>query len=53
VAILKDLAAVALEAGNSVEVIQEHYNKVATHTEAERFFAIRPKSHFHTVKITA
>ena len=53
VAILKDLAAVALEAGNSVEVIKEHYNKVATPTEAERYFAIRPKSPFHNEKNVA
>jgi hypothetical protein len=46
------LAAVALEAGNSVEVIMEHSNKVATHSEAEKFFAIRPKSPFHIVKNT-
>lgn len=44
VPILKDLPAVALEAGNSVEVIQEHYNKVSTEKEAKRYFSINPPS---------
>lgn len=44
VPILKDLPAVALEAGNSEEVIQEHYNKVSTEKEAKRYFSINPPS---------
>jgi integrase len=44
VPILKDLPAVALEAGNSVEVIQEHYNKVSTEKDAKRYFSINPPS---------
>jgi integrase len=44
VPILKDLPAVALEAGNSVEVILEHYNKVSTEKEAKRYFSINPPS---------
>jgi hypothetical protein len=44
VAVVKDLAQVAFEAGNSVEVIQRHYNKRATEAEAKRFFSLTPKA---------
>ena len=44
VAVVKDLAQVAFEAGNSIEIIQRHYNKRATETEAKAFFALTPKA---------
>ena len=43
-AIVKDFPQVAMEAGNSVEIIQRHYNKRATEAEAKKFFALRPKA---------
>ena len=47
-AIVKDFPQVAMEAGNSVEIIQRHYNKRATEKEAKTFFALTP-----TVKETS
>ena len=44
VRIIKDLPEVALEAGNSVDVIKEHYLKVVDEKEAKRYFAITPPS---------
>jgi len=41
-AIVKDFPQVAMEAGNSVEIIQRHYNKRATEAEAKTFFALIP-----------
>jgi integrase len=43
-AIVKDFPQVAMEAGNSVEIIQRHYNKRATPAEAKAFFALAPNS---------
>jgi integrase len=43
-AIVKDFPQVAMEAGNSVEIIQRHYNKRATEKEAKTFFGLTPKS---------
>ena len=42
-AIVKDFPQVAMEAGNSVEIIQRHYNKRATEKEAKTFFALVPE----------
>ena len=39
---MKDFPQVAMEAGNSVEIIQRHYNKRATEKEAKTFFALVP-----------
>jgi len=41
-AIVKDFPQVAMEAGNSVEIIQRHYNKRATEKEASVFFGLKP-----------
>jgi len=41
-AIVKDLPRIAMEAGNSVETIQRHYNKRATETEPKTLFALVP-----------
>ena len=41
-AIVKDFPQVAMEAGNSIEIIQRHYNKRATAKEAKTFFALTP-----------
>lgn len=41
-AVLKNAAEVALEAGNSPRMIFEHYRELATTREAEDWFAIRP-----------
>lgn len=43
-AVVKDLPQVALEAGNSVEIIQRHYNKRVTEKEAKAFFGLTPES---------
>jgi hypothetical protein len=41
-AILHDTARVALEAGNSPEVIFAHYRELVTPEEAEAWFNVRP-----------
>lgn len=41
-AILKNAAEVALEAGNSPRMIFEHYRELATAGQAEEWFALRP-----------
>ena len=43
-AVVKDLPQVALEAGNSVVIIQRHYNKRVTEKEAKSFFGVTPDS---------
>jgi len=40
---VKDFPQVAMEAGNSIEVIQSHYNKRATEKVAKTFFALIPQ----------
>ena len=42
VAVLKDVPAVALECGNSPQVIFSNYRALATDTEAKAWFAILP-----------
>lgn len=50
-AVLKNAAEVALEAGNSPRMIFEHYRELATGAEAERWFAERPdKARLETLK---
>ncbi|HEU5124975.1 MAG TPA: site-specific integrase [Verrucomicrobiae bacterium] len=44
VAILKDVPAVALECGNSPQIIFSNYRALATDTEAKAWFSIRPPS---------
>ncbi len=41
-AVLKNAAQVALEAGNSPRMIFEHYRELATEAEANAWFAVRP-----------
>ncbi len=41
-AIVKDAAAVALEAGNSPDIIFKHYRELVTEDEAGEWFSIRP-----------
>jgi site-specific recombinase XerD len=42
VAAYKDLPRTAYEAGNSVEVIKRHYDRLASEATAKRFWALRP-----------
>jgi integrase len=52
-AIVKDFPQVAMEAGNSVEIIQRHYNKRATEAEAKTFFALSSKAPKNIISIAA
>jgi integrase len=45
VAALKDVARVSLEAGNSPNMIFQHYRELVTENEAARWFAIQPNVH--------
>ena len=42
VALTKDIAAVALEAGNSPKMIFAHYRELCTEAEAREWFSILP-----------
>ena len=46
VAVLKDVAAVALEAGNSLQVIFSNYRALATEAEGKQWFAVAPKAFY-------
>ena len=41
-AVLKNAAEVALEAGNSLQMIFQHYRELATEAEGNAWFAVRP-----------
>ena len=43
-ATLKNAAQVAYEAGNSIEVIQAHYDKVCTESEGKAWFNLMPET---------
>jgi len=43
-ATLKDAPRVSYEAGNSVRIIQRHYDKVVTESQGKAWFAITPKT---------
>jgi hypothetical protein len=50
----KDIAAVALEAGNSARMVFAHYRELCTETEAAEWFGILPASEAtHVVRMTA
>ena len=54
VAKTKDIAAVALEAGNSARMIFAHYRELCTETEAAEWFGILPASEArNVVRMTA
>ena len=56
VAVLKDVPAVALECGNSPQVIFSNYRALATDVEAKEWFAIlppKPNATLPNVTITA
>lgn len=40
---IRDIARVADECGNSVQVVNKHYRQLVTGEDAERFFALRPE----------
>jgi hypothetical protein len=44
VAAMKNIAEVSLEAGNSPQMIFQHYREVVDGDEAKKWFAIKPKS---------
>lgn len=53
-AVLKNAAEVALEAGNSPRMIFEHYRELATEGEAKEWFAVQPdKGRLETLKSEA
>lgn len=53
VATIQNFPQVAYEAGNSVEVIKNHYNKAVTPTDAKRFFSIKPSLPENVVSFAA
>ncbi len=54
VAITKDMAAVALEAGNSPKMIFAHYRELCTESEAAEWFSIRPpKGEANVIRLSA
>jgi len=50
-ATLKDAPRVSYEAGNSVRVIQRHYDKVVTESQGREWFATMPKTPANIVQI--
>ena len=54
VALTKDIAAVALEAGNSPKMIFAHYRELCTEAEAAEWFSIRPpKGEANVIRLSA
>ena len=51
-ATLKDAPRVSYEAGNSVRIIQRHYDKVVTESQGKAWFSIMPKGAGNVVPIT-
>ena len=51
-ATLKDAPRVSYEAGNSIRIIQRHYDKVVTESQGMAWFAIRPETNANVVSIT-
>ena len=49
----KNAAQVALEAGNSPQMIFQHYRQLVTEAEATRWFAIRPKAPANVVPLAS
>ena len=50
---VKNIAQVALEAGNSPAMIREHYMELVTEAEANRWFAIEPQTPANVVALPA
>ena len=50
---VKNIAQVALEAGNSPAMIREHYMELVTEAEANRWFAIEPQTPGNVVALPA
>ena len=47
----RDVAAVADECGNSVQMIKTNYRKIVTEGAAKKFFAIRPEKRVRKGKV--
>jgi integrase len=52
-ATLKDAPRVSYEAGNSVRIIQRHYDKVVTESQGTAWFSIMPKTAKNVVQMVA
>jgi hypothetical protein len=52
IALVKDAAKVALEAGNSPDIIFKHYRELVTEEAAETWFAISPPENWSPVAST-
>ncbi len=50
---IKDVAQVALECGNTAQMIFQHYRQVVTEAEAKKWFAISPHAHENIVPLQA
>ena len=52
-AILKDAPRVSYEAGNSVRIIQRHYDKVVTESQGTMWFSIAPNVAANLIQMPA
>jgi len=52
-ATLKDAPRVSYEAGNSVRMIQRHYDKVVTESQGKAWFSLMPEVAANVVQIKA
>ena len=52
-ATLKDAPRVSYEAGNSVRIIQRHYDKVVTESQGKTWFSILPKTAANVIQMEA
>ena len=52
-AMIQDAAKVSLEAGNSPQMVFQHYNQLVTPQDAERWFAVRPQMADNVVAISS
>jgi hypothetical protein len=52
-ATLKDAPRVSYEAGNSVRIIQRHYDKVVTESQGKTWFSILPKTAANVTQMEA
>jgi integrase len=53
VAITKDVAATALEAGNSATMIHQHYRELVKPNEAKQWFAVKPEAPANVIRMSA
>jgi hypothetical protein len=50
-ATLKDAPRVSYEAGNSVRVIQRHYDKVVTESKGKAWFSVMPQTADNVIEL--